>query len=161
VISDGLITTSYFVIPFALLQFVRKRRDIPFHWMFVCFGVFIVACGTTHAMEIWNLWHADYWLSGVIKAITAAASVPTAILLVRLIPQAVSLPSPENMQRAMERLRQQTELLDLAHDAIFVRDSEGLITYWNGGAEKLYGWTPEQACGKVSHDLLRTQFPLP
>jgi len=161
VISDGLITASYFVIPFALLQFVRKRRDIPFHWMFVCFGVFIVACGTTHAMEIWNLWHANYWLSGVIKAITAAASVPTAILLVRLIPQAVSLPSPENMQHAMEQLRQQAELLDLAHDAIFVRDSTGIITYWNGGAEKLYGWTPEQACGKVSHDLLRTQFPLP
>lgn len=161
VISDGLITASYFVIPFALLQFVRKRRDIPFHWMFVCFGVFIVACGTTHAMEIWNLWHANYWLSGVIKAITAAASVPTAILLVRLIPQAVSLPSPENMQQAIEQLRQQAELLDLAHDAIFVRDSEGLITYWNGGAEKLYGWTSEQACGKVSHELLRTQFPQP
>ena len=161
VISDGLITASYFVIPFTLLKIVRKRRDIPFHWMFVCFGVFIVACGATHAMEIWNLWHADYWLSGIIKAITAAASVPTAILLVRLIPQAVSLPSTRDMQQATEQLRQQTELLDLAHDAIFVRDSQGLITYWNGGAEKLYRWTSEQACGKVSHELLRTRFPQP
>lgn len=161
VISDGLITASYCVIPFALLRFVRKRRDIPFHWMFVCFGVFIVACGATHAMEIWNLWHADYWLSGVVKAITAAASVPTAILLIRLLPQALSLPSPKNMQQTVELLRQQTELLDLAHDAIFVRDPTGIITYWNGGAEKLYGWASEQACGRTSHELLQTEFPQP
>ena len=48
-ISDFLIAAAYFVIPMALLLFVRKRRDLPFNWMFVCFGVFIVACGMTQS----------------------------------------------------------------------------------------------------------------
>src|SRR5258708_3509392 len=91
--SDALIALSYFSIPFTLLYFVRKRRDLEFHWMFVCFAVFIIACGTTHLMEIWNIWHAQYWLSGGIKALTALASMPTAVLLIRLVPQALAWPS--------------------------------------------------------------------
>lgn len=92
VISDALISVSYFTIPFALLWFVRKRRDLPFSWMFVCFGVFIVACGATHLMEVWSLWHAQYWLAGVLKAVTAVASVATAILLAQLMPKALKVP---------------------------------------------------------------------
>ncbi len=100
IVSDALITLAYFSIPFTLLYFVRKRRDLEFHWMFVCFAIFIVACGTTHAMEIWVIWHPSYWLSGAVKAITALASVPTAILLVKLIPHALQLPSPSTLQQA-------------------------------------------------------------
>src|SRR5258707_482754 len=84
IVSDSLIALAYFSIPFTLLYFVRKRRDLQFHWMFVCFAVFIVACGTTHLMEILVIWRPTYWLSGSVKAITALASVPTAVLLVRL-----------------------------------------------------------------------------
>ena len=80
VISDLLIALAYFTIPVTLLHFIRKRRDLPFSWMFGLFGVFIIACGATHVMEGWNLWHAQYWLAGVTKTITAAASVPSAIL---------------------------------------------------------------------------------
>ncbi|MGH9702468.1 MAG: hybrid sensor histidine kinase/response regulator, partial [Candidatus Acidiferrales bacterium] len=65
VISDSLIVPVYCAIPPALIQFIRKRQSLPFHWMFVCFGIFIVACGATHAMEIWILWHGRYWLGGV------------------------------------------------------------------------------------------------
>lgn len=100
VVSDGLITLSYFSIPFTLIYFVRKRRDLEFHWMFLCFAVFIVACGATHLMEIWVIWHPAYWLSGAIKAVTALASVPTAVLLVRLIPNALQLPSPSALRVA-------------------------------------------------------------
>jgi PAS domain S-box-containing protein len=98
VVSDALIALAYFSIPVTLVYFIRKRRDLPFHWMFVSFGLFILACGTTHAMEVWTLWHGTYWLSGAIKVITAAASVPTAVLLVRLVPQMLALPSPEAMR---------------------------------------------------------------
>jgi PAS domain S-box-containing protein len=55
---------------------------------------------------------------------------------------------------------QQASLLDLTHDTIFVRDMNNSITFWNRGAQELYGWTPEQAIGKRSHDLLRTVFPV-
>src|SRR5277367_3623048 len=93
VISDSLIALSYFTIPFTLLWFVRKRRDLPFGLIFVLFGTFIVACGATHVMEAWNLWHSEYWLAGGLKAVTAIASIATALVLIHLIPKALDLPS--------------------------------------------------------------------
>jgi signal transduction histidine kinase len=104
VLSDLLIALAYFAIPLILLRFIRKRSDLPFSWMFALFGVFIVACGTTHLMEVWNLWHAQYWLAGAIKAVTAAASILTAGLLVRILPQAVQLPSAQQWRKANAEL---------------------------------------------------------
>jgi PAS domain S-box-containing protein len=64
-------------------------------------------------------------------------------------------------KRAEEALREQASLLNLTHDSIFVRDMHFVITYWNHAAEELYGWLAEEAVGKVSHQLLRTVFPVP
>src|ERR1051325_10511215 len=61
-ISDSVITLSYYSIPIGLVWFVQKRRDVPFNWMFWLFAIFIAGCGTTHLMEIWTLWHPSYWL---------------------------------------------------------------------------------------------------
>lgn len=105
VLSDAAIAFSYTTIPFTLLYFVRRRRDLPFHWMFLCFGTFIIACGATHLMEIVTLWTPLYWLSGGVKLVTALASLSTAVLFVRLIPRALALPSPEDMRRATAALR--------------------------------------------------------
>jgi hypothetical protein len=110
VVADSLITLAYFSIPFTLLYFVRKRGDLQFSWIFVCFAVFIIACGTTHLMEILTIWHPVYWISGGIKALTALASVPTAILLVKLVPVALRVPSPAALQKANLQLeREATE----------------------------------------------------
>jgi PAS domain S-box-containing protein len=65
-------------------------------------------------------------------------------------------------RRAREKLiAGQAALLDLAHDAIFVRDPGGRITYWNAGAEHTYGYSRDEAVGQLAHVLLRTQFPEP
>jgi len=56
---------------------------------------------------------------------------------------------------------ERSSLLNLTHDTIFVRDMDDVITYWNRGAEELYGWLPEEAIGKSSHELLRTVFSSP
>jgi PAS domain S-box-containing protein len=56
---------------------------------------------------------------------------------------------------------QQASLLNLTHDTIFVRDMSDVITYWNRGAQELYGWTVEEAIGKRTHQLLQTVFPAP
>ena len=180
VVSDSLIALAYFTIPCTLLWFVRKRRDVPFSWMFVLFGAFIVACGATHVMEVWNLWHAQYWLAGGLKAVTAVASVATAILLAWLVPQALELPNLSDWARANvaleseiherreleidlriseSRFREQAELLELTHDAIIVRNLRDEITYWNHGAEELYGWRVEEILGKTPQDLLHTLYP--
>jgi PAS domain S-box-containing protein len=88
VASDVLIGTSYVVISVALAALVhRARRDIPFSRLFVAFGLFIVACGMTHFMEVWTLWEPAYWLSGAVKVVTAIASVTTAAVLPGVVPR--------------------------------------------------------------------------
>jgi signal transduction histidine kinase/DNA-binding response OmpR family regulator len=103
-ISDGTIALSYYFISLTLFYFVRKRRDLPFQWMFFLFGVFIFGCGATHLMELWTLWNGTYRLAGVIKAVTAAASVATAALLIPLVPRALALPSPEKLRAVNQDL---------------------------------------------------------
>lgn len=65
------------------------------------------------------------------------------------------------LRSQMEKIRQQAELLELAHNFIFVRDMSGAVTFWNRGAEEGYGWSKAEALGKISHQLLQTQFPSP
>jgi PAS domain S-box-containing protein len=175
VVSDLIITAAYYAIPVLLFVFVRKRKDFAFNWVLLAFAIFILACGTTHLLGVWTVWHATYRLDAVVKAITAVASITTALLLLPLLPTLVHMPNPmqladmnqkrtqeaEEMERAAEGLRRQTGLLDLAHDAIMVRDWDGVIRFWNRGAERLYGWPREQTLGRVKHELLNTQFPIP
>jgi len=110
-VSDTLIALAYFLIPVVLVHLVQKRRDIPFPGMFASFGVFIAACGATHLMDVWTLWVPYYWLSAGVKVLTALASIPTAIFLVRLAPRALSLPSPEELRVANEELKRQRDML--------------------------------------------------
>ncbi len=64
-------------------------------------------------------------------------------------------------QSATAALREQAQLLDLTHDTVFVRDAKDVITYWNRGAEELYGWPRTHAVGRVTHQLMQTVFPMP
>ncbi|MBD2353962.1 response regulator [Tolypothrix sp. FACHB-123] len=107
IISDAIIAIAYYSIPSTLFYFVNKRQDLPFHWVFLLFSGFIVACGTTHLMEIWTLWYPTYWLSGFIKALTATISLFTALQLVPLVPQALALPSPAQLEQANQQLQTQ------------------------------------------------------
>lgn len=112
VVSDALIALAYTSIPFTLLYLARRRRDIPFNGVVLCFGAFIVACGATHVMDIWTLWTPVYWVAGAVKAITAAASVATAIALVALVPKALAIPSAAQLSKAHEDLKRAHEVLE-------------------------------------------------
>ncbi|HTV98366.1 MAG TPA: PAS domain S-box protein [Steroidobacteraceae bacterium] len=126
VVSDSLITLAYFSIPFTLIYFTRKRRDLRFTWMFMCFAIFIVACGATHFMDIWTIWHPTYWLSGGVKALTALASVPTAVLLIKLVPAALRIPNPSALEAANAAL---------AREVTERRHAEGEIRELNASLE--------------------------
>lgn len=101
VVSDGLIALAYLSISATLVYLVyRARNEIPFTWMFLAFGAFILACGATHLMEVWTLWRPDYWVSGNVKLVTAVASVTTALLLPPLVPRVLRLVSAEHLAEA-------------------------------------------------------------
>lgn len=116
VLSDGFIALAYASIPLTLIYFVCQRRNLLFSRVFIMFAAFIVACGMTHAMGIWTIWHPDYWLSGLVKAITALISVYTALELIPLMPKAFDVASAVELEAANKRLeaeiqeRQQTEV---------------------------------------------------
>ena len=109
VIADGLTAAAYYSIPIALAVFATKRHDVPFNRVFWLFAAFILACGTTHVMAIWTIWHPDYWVAGGIKAITALVSVWTALVLVESIPQALNIPQLIAIGQANRDLRAELE----------------------------------------------------
>ncbi|MDZ7969206.1 MAG: ATP-binding protein [Nostoc sp. DedSLP03] len=98
IISDATIALAYYSIPFLLISFIYKRKDVPFNGVFLLFGAFIIACGTGHLMDIWTLWHPNYWVAGSLKALTAIISIYTAFALFYLMPQALTLPSPTQLE---------------------------------------------------------------
>jgi PAS domain S-box-containing protein len=127
-------------------------------------------------MEIWVIWHPTYWLSGTIKALTAVFSVLTAILLTRLVPKALQLPSQSTLKRAYAEVqtasigRKRAEedvgrltlwydnLLDTAPDAMVISDSSGRILLVNRQTEKLFGYSREELIGQPVEILVPSQF---
>jgi light-regulated signal transduction histidine kinase (bacteriophytochrome) len=103
-ISDTVIALACFAIPFVLAYVSRRRKDLPHNWLILSFGIGVAACGAMHLLAVWNIWHAEYWIEGIFKILTAASAIPTAILLWRYLPELLSLPSQRQLQNANERL---------------------------------------------------------
>ena len=167
VTSDAVIAVSYFAIPLALGWFASRRRDLAFGWVIWLFGAFITLCGTTHLMEIWVLWHADYAVQGLVKAATAAVSLLTAVLLWPLAFRLRAFPTPAQFREVTHRLATETAerrraeaslhgseqqlrvLLDGVSDhAIFMLDATGVVTSWNAGAARIKGYPAREVIGR-------------
>ncbi len=118
IVSDSLIAAAYYAIPLAIAVLLLRRGDMAFGWMGWLFAGFILACGTTHALGVWTLWHPDYVLDGAVKAVTAVISVMTAAALWPLLPRLAAVPSPARLLEANERLIQQIEERDAAVAAL-------------------------------------------
>ncbi len=124
VLSDALTAVAYFSIPAILIYFVRKREDMPFPTVFFLFGAFIVLCGTGHLLDIWTLWYPAYWVSGVERAMTALVSCYTALRLVELLPQFLSLKSPMQLELVNQELQQQIAQRKQAEAMLEIRVEE-------------------------------------
>ena len=118
VISDSLIALAYFSIPVALWVFVQRRSDLQFKWIFLMFGMFIMACGITHVMDVWTIWKPDYWLDGAIRAYTAVISIATAALLWPLLPRVLALPSPGELERINTELQAEVAMRTAAEQEL-------------------------------------------
>ena len=109
VVSDAIIAFAYFCIPFVLYYIVKKRPDIPYKWVVVLFAAFILACGTTHVMEMYTLWNPEYWMSGFVKAVTAVISIATALALLPIVPEALKLRGPAELEKINLALQKEIE----------------------------------------------------
>ncbi|PYP91072.1 MAG: hypothetical protein DMG65_09390 [Candidatus Angelobacter sp. Gp1-AA117] len=140
-VSDTLIGVAYVAISFTLVYLIRRaRRDIPFQWMFLAFGLFIISCGMTHFMEVVVLWKPVYWFSGDVKVVTALASVATAISLPRLVPRTLALIHTarlsedrgiklEEANRRLEQLNQELIERDQMKTALIRRNMAGMASW--------------------------------
>lgn len=135
-VSDATIAFAYLMIPWALLNVVRRRRDIPFGWVAWLFGAFIVSCGMTHALEVWTLWDPVYWYAGVMKAFTAAVSLGTAWMLYRLTPSILALPVAEQLRQVNRALQR---------EVVSRRQAEAELTKAKAELELLVGTKTRQA----------------
>ena len=138
--SDSLIGLAYVSISVTLIYLVyAARRTIPFQWVFVAFGIFIIACGATHFLDVWTLWVPVYWLLGTVKLLTALASVTTALALPPLVPRVLALihlarvsderkRQLEQAHRELEALYEKSQDLDLLKTLFFANVSHELRT---------------------------------
>ena len=113
-VFDGLIAIAYYLISWALIYFLRSREDIPYKGIVVLFCAFILACGTTHIVNILTLWYPWCWISESIRAITALISLYTAFSLIPLIPKIINLPSASKLEALNQQLTQQIAEIEAA-----------------------------------------------
>lgn len=177
VISDVLIFLAYCSMPIALGYFAHRRKDFPYPGLLVMFAAFIVACGFTHLMGAVVLWKPWYELDAALKVITAIVSVVTAVVLWPMIPKALSLPSPSQLQQlnqalqaeierrmqieeALKRAKETAEqgwlnerllrsaIVECSEDAIIGIALDGTITSWNQAAERMFEYSAADVLGK-------------
>ena len=147
-------------------------------WISFQLGFSLASAGFAFLIVIVLLSVLDSFVSSVIFSVLSAASlnyyftepifsfsVASAQDLMGLVTFMITALTITALVRHVHRLgkaqREQARLLDLTHDTVFVRDMNDVITYWNRGAEELYGWQKDEAIGKISPQLLQTRFPVP
>src|SRR5665647_3447411 len=128
-LSDTLIIISCYSIPISFAYFVWRRKDLEHRWIFIVFGVFILAYGMSHLLSLILLWHPVYWLDVSMKLLTAAISVGTAIMVKKIIPYALKIPNPTQLaaEVAMEIQERREAFVALKTTELSLRESQELL----------------------------------
>jgi signal transduction histidine kinase len=117
-IADSIIALAYFTIPMSLFFIFRKRTDFNYVWIALCFAVFILGCGATHVMDVINIWEPMYRLDAGLRILTAVASIGTAIILIKITPQVLLIPSIAEWKRVNNELTESHSKLKDSYDEL-------------------------------------------
>jgi PAS domain S-box-containing protein len=164
VVSDLLTALAFYCIPLTLIYFVRQRKDFPYPWLAILLSLSVIACGTSHLISAITIWIPLYWLDGLIKAFIALISIPTAVLILKVAPHALSLPSVAQLQAEIEQrktaeaaLRESeyklNTILDNVEAFIYIKDSSYQYQYANQPVQQLFGTELEGIIGKKLEDF--------
>jgi len=174
--SNLLIGLAYLGISITLWALIKKIK-IPFNAIILCFGVFIGACGVTHLLEVWTLWHPDYWIAASVSTLTAIASLGTAIYLYRLrhsiVKVAEAAKKSEQQRLELETLAHSLEqkvldrtkelhkttailssIMNSTSDIVYLKDRESRMAYCNPMALKLIAKSESDLYGKNDVEFL-------
>jgi chemotaxis family two-component system sensor kinase Cph1 len=112
IISDLLIWSAYFSIPFIIINYVSKRSELRFPKMYFLFAAFILACGLTHLIDAVIFWYPFYRFSALVRFITAILSLLTVYNLIKILPVAFSLKTEKQLEEeVIQRKKAEEELL--------------------------------------------------
>ena len=171
----AVVSVALALLPALVLQYYKFHDvELPLLLFAVALTAWHVGAGPAALSIVLSGLCFDYFFAPPLYTFTLTpADIPAIVVLVsfavlvtrfstvRRRIEGELLQARDKLQAEVAERTQQASLLNLTHDTIFVRDMSDIITYWNRGAEELYGWAAAEAVGKRSHDLLRTVFPAP
>lgn len=171
-VADLGIAFAYFVIPLVLILAARDRRARELRGLVGLFGAFILACGLTHVVQVWNIWNHAYWFEAMLKLGTALISLYTAYRVVKLVPRLVNLPSHSELESKNHELSSQLDiireqeqalrvseqryrqLVETASEGIWVLDAGGFTSFVNQRMADMLGYTTEEMRGRHFLDFV-------
>jgi len=154
VFSDALIVLSYYIIPLALLYFIRHYKNFPFNKLLFMYAAFIVACGTTHLIAIITVWQPMYWLEGWVKLLTALLSVTTAIVTITLAPKAIA--DIGYKQQLEDEIIKNSRIATATFESVqsmYLTDAQGYFLNVNNAFTELTGYSMADLAGKKARIL--------
>lgn len=148
VIGDLLIVASYYTIPIALITFFSKRGAGKYHSLLWKFGAFILLCGTTHIIYLWNIWNSAYYLEMVVKLATGLVSIYVAYYVWIILPEALKIPSVSQLEDLNKSLAESElryrKIFETSNEGVLLLDGQGKIEIANNAIAEMLGCNQEE-----------------
>ncbi|AXY73982.1 PAS domain S-box protein [Paraflavitalea soli] len=162
IISDLLVWSAYFAIPFFIIRYISRKHDARFIRLYFLFAGFILACGATHFLDVITFWFPVYRLSALVRAITAIFSWITVFYLIKVLPVAFSLRSSHELEEEVEQRKKAEEkfrnFLERMPDSIIVVNEAGIIQLVNAQTVKMFGYFREEMVGNRIELLMPRRY---